>query len=640
MELTDEQQAAVDSTARRLVLMAAPGSGKTRVVVARIVRLLRDGYSAADLLVLSFSRAAAREVKERVEAEIGMCRDLKVLTFHAWALSIVRALHDVAGVPRNMVIRDDVDRTDLITYVGRELGLRHKSVRRLWQEESVRNRYRRLLRDARATDFDGILHLFCRVLADDRARRAVSDGIQHMIVDEAQDTSPVLYAVLEALNPRRLALVGDHGQAIYGFMGAVPSEMTGRAARDDFASLQLSRNFRSRPEIVDAANRLGQLMNVKGLRQVPGVPHVPDPSVLRWLVHGSDQQDYPPAYDESPQYAPRDSVEDITAQYREVVDDVRRQLEGGTLATEIAILAYRWADLVKCATALEAAGIKTHIRRRAADPWETRGVRWVLRCLRLMVNPHIDPDLERCCNEVSVDITVGQWVRLRGQAMDEGCPTLDLVDHPAAAAIREAAKLQREHPQALASGFAELIATRLTDIAKSARLTTRQAELTEAVQTIRAWETERHESGEPAGVQDLLDWYVIRTIDGPDEPEIPEAVQLCTVHSAKGAEWDSVLVLNCHAMRGGFPSRGGAKSYQEDLRLAYVAVTRARHRCRLCIELGMEPSPYFSWMGRPEGSPGPQRYRPGWEMDRLPDGPVPVFGGSEERWQRVGEDAA
>jgi superfamily I DNA/RNA helicase len=204
--------------------------------------------------------------------------------------------------------------------------------------------------------------------------------------------------------------------------------------------------------------------------------------------------------------------------------------------------------------------------------------------------------------------------------MDQGVPTLDLVDHPAAAAIREAAGLQREHPEALVSGFAELLAARLRPIAQRARLATRVAELTEAVQTIRTWETEQHAAGEPASVQALLDWYVIRTIDGPDEPDAPEAVQICTVHSAKGAEWDSVLVLNCHALQGGFPSRGGDRSYQEDLRLAYVAVTRARHRCRLCIATGREPSPYFEWLGRPEGPP---RRRCGYAPHALPSGPPP-----------------
>jgi superfamily I DNA/RNA helicase len=281
--LDADQGAAVHASLERpLLVVAGPGAGKTRVLTQRIIHLVRGGEIApAQVVAITFTNAAATEMSERVEAELpSELAGVRISTIHALAAQVVRGHPEVVGLDPQFSIFDSDDQLQLArSAVERaEPGVdAHELVRRigtakanledsaLWvvrgEGELARafDIYEADLRSANALDFEGLVRAAAFVLSDERHAAPWRAGVKALLVDEFHDVSEAQFAMIRLLAPSGagLTVVADDDQIVYAFRGADP-EFTVDFERyfPSAAAVLLRRNYRSHGGIVDAALRL------------------------------------------------------------------------------------------------------------------------------------------------------------------------------------------------------------------------------------------------------------------------------------------------------------------------------------------------------------------------------------------------
>ncbi|MBI4882268.1 MAG: UvrD-helicase domain-containing protein, partial [Planctomycetes bacterium] len=270
--LDPEQHAAAEAPGPLLVV-AGPGTGKTRVLAHRIAHLIRNGgHAPGECLALTFSRRAAAELGQRLEALLpGQARDVPCLTFHALALGMLRGREEALGFSRPMRLAGDEERSAL---VAQARSVSERSARALLSRISRQKRagakaaedaedaalveeYQRLLREHGLFDFDDLILLATRLLETDPALRDEQRRrFRAVSIDEFQDIDAAQYRLIRQLVPPagNACAIGDPDQSIYGFRGADPLCFR-RFLRDYPAArtVRLETNYRSSRAIVDAA---------------------------------------------------------------------------------------------------------------------------------------------------------------------------------------------------------------------------------------------------------------------------------------------------------------------------------------------------------------------------------------------------
>ena len=298
-ELNDVQRAAVTTTEGPVLVVAGPGSGKTRVLTYRIAHLIENGVAPWEILALTFTNKAAKEMKERITNVVGeRAKYLWAGTFHSVFCKILRQEADKIGYPKSFSIYDTQDSKNLISTIIREMGLDPKAYNanavrtklsaakskmlspaayrlsqdRLKEDRQLRmpefvyiyERYVNRCRKAGAMDFDDLLFLLFLLLKEnkDGVREKYQRKFKHLLVDEFQDTNALQYTILRLLieapgSTHNICAVGDDAQSIYAFRGATIQNILD--FENDFKNLKtfkLEQNYRSTSHIVEAANEL------------------------------------------------------------------------------------------------------------------------------------------------------------------------------------------------------------------------------------------------------------------------------------------------------------------------------------------------------------------------------------------------
>ena len=288
-DLNPAQREAVRYLDGPLLVLAGAGSGKTRVITAKIARLIEvAGVSAKHITAVTFTNKAAREMKERVGKLLGgdSGRGLNISTFHTLGLNILRRELGAAGLRRGFSIFDEQDVELLLRELSKKNEADKDALKRArWQISAWKNdlidpdtalnaagddieaffaalygAYQRAMRAYNAVDFDDLILLPVSLLRDDRElRERWQNRIRYLLVDEYQDTNGAQYEMVRLLVGVRgaLTVVGDDDQSIYAWRGARPENLA--RLREDFPSLKLiklEQNYRSTGRILRAANHL------------------------------------------------------------------------------------------------------------------------------------------------------------------------------------------------------------------------------------------------------------------------------------------------------------------------------------------------------------------------------------------------
>ncbi len=641
-DLNDAQREAVLHGEGPLLVLAGAGSGKTRVIVHRIARLVaEEGVVPWRVLAVTFTNKAAGEMRERLARLLGTAAsELWVQTFHAFGARFLRREAGRAGLSTSFPIYDDDDQLRLVKGILAELGAddgetltAREALSRIdqWKglalrEDEVRPgehdacptermrggacptermrggvedqlarevyaRYQAALARAGAADFGDLLMRPVRLLDEDERLRAKWAGrFEHLLVDEFQDTNPVQYRLLRLLAGGRgnVCVVGDDDQAIYSWRGAAVENILGFDR--DFPTarvVKLERNYRSTRNVLDAAHavisraarrREKRLWTEEG----PGEP-------LALLV-GQDEHD----------------------EAERIARAVAHERSRGTAGDEIAVLYRTNAQSRPIEAALRAARIP-YVIVRGTSFYERAEVKDAAAYLRLALEPRSDLDLARVVNKPPRGVgerTVERLqahARARGVSLYDALAEVDAVEglKPAArralGALRETlAGLARDAPSLDAGVAVQEVLSRTGLLSRlEAERTDEAAErahnLVELVAAARefdeaiAGQPPPRDPDEPVPAPLTRFLEQIALLGEADQPTPEGRVALMTLHAAKGLEFTAVLLSGLE--EGTFPRepwgdlspREEADAYDEERRLCYVGITRARRRLTLSL---------------------------------------------------------
>jgi DNA helicase II / ATP-dependent DNA helicase PcrA len=605
--LNSPQQEAVQHAHGPLLVFAGAGSGKTRVITFRIANLLSTHrVPPYRILAVTFTNKAAGEMKERLTQLVGpeLVADLWVGTFHSICARLLRRYADEVGLTRSFSIYDDSDQKAVMARVLKEMKLddrvyppkvvlgrihRQKQEGRLpaevkldqqFDEEtlSAYERYERALRAANAVDFDDLLLHIMRMLenASSRAGEELRQRFDFVLVDEFQDTNRVQYRLVRALAARtgNLCVVGDDDQSIYSWRGA--DVLNIRGFTKDFPGarvVKLEQNYRSSGNIVAAAQ--GIIERAEGRAPKRLWTEQLEGDKVRIMALGSER-------DEAAL----------------VVKETRQAIASGKDPNQIAVLYRINAQSRVLEEAFRAANVPYEVIG-GMKFFERAEVKNAIAYLRLIENPRSDTDLVRVVNVPARGIGNKTVERLidcatqRGSSLYDAIePLLKTKDVGAAAkkrlfafkelieGLREAR--ETESPSALAqrvidqSGYLNEL-----KLADNAEAEARIENLREFVGSIVEFEEEIESNAQKPTLTDYLERIsLIADIDAADGAK---AVLLMTIHSAKGLEFDQVTIIGLEEEM--LPYRGldgrNVEELEEERRLLYVAVTRARRRLLL-----------------------------------------------------------
>lgn len=542
--MNEQQQQAVDSASPRLLIIAGAGSGKTKVLTERVVRLLRDGVASHRILAVTFTRKAGQEMRDRIQSALwdaGLDRAMpEISTFHAWAARLCRRHAPAIGRTPLFTIYDERDSEDVLRAAARDAGIANwesAKLDKLRSDAAVLHRYEERKRGANAVDFDDLERSALRLLVEnDEARAEWTTRYDHVLVDEYQDTNLAQHTIVGALYPPNLCVVGDPRQSIYRFRGARVEQIEQMAREADWQVITLTANYRSTPEIVAYANR---------------------------AVDG----DYLPMTAARPS---GEAVETVVLDDEPVglAERIEAHIKAGVPPGSIAVLARTWSVVGAVHAELQRCGIPSTHCGPTDDPWSTSDGRQLARSYLLARNPE-DNELASLLADWGAEGGTrlhSDLRRLRAAALVARRTLLDLLGEqvdswgPFAAAIRGGVYD--------CAAVAECVLDSLSVRERLVRdeLQHRLASLEACIEQSRGM-----------SLDDFADWWLERSAQDRLKAESEaDTVQCMTVHASKGLEWPVVILAG--ARDGAFPANRGEDDDAESLRLYYVAATRARDR--------------------------------------------------------------
>ncbi|MEM9594473.1 MAG: UvrD-helicase domain-containing protein [Acidobacteriota bacterium] len=594
--LDPDQRAAAEVTSGPLLIVAGPGTGKTRTLTHRLAHLVERGAAPERCLAVTFTRRAAAEMAERLADLTPGAENIAVTTFHGLGLDIVRKHRGDLGLQRGFRVADDAVRTEL---VARRFGLSRPEARRAVVSLGERRRlrvlgepgpvepdavetvpveavpgeavpgeavpgdpcsieveaYREVLREADLVDFEDLLVLPLELFAArDDVAAIWRDRFDHVSIDEYQDIDAVQYRLMRALVPPdgNLCAIGDPDQSIYRFRGAdVGFFLRFQGDFPGARTVELGRNYRSQPAIVESALRaIAPATLVPGRRLEPMVQASPAAPIFHEAASGGAEAEF--VVHTLEQMLGGTSLHSFDSG-RVGPGAVHGGDDVGDLGFDDFAILYRTrGQAALLARALERAGIP--FQRRSHEPLAKRdGVRWLLHALALL--------RETCSGAASAHRSGGDW-------LDAAAERVQGHRDPAAAAPGT------EAPPQAAEGDGGSSAPRGEDDLEPGHLTGAAAsdELRASLDLLAPL-AQRHGDDLEAFLAALALGAEVDTWD-------PRAqrVSLLTLHAAKGLEFPVVFVVGCDDGLLPMTWHGGEVDVDEERRLFFVGLTRARSR--------------------------------------------------------------
>ena len=615
--LNKQQQDAVLYTGGPQLVIAGAGSGKTRVLTYKIVHLLTQGYEPWRILALTFTNKAAREMRERIEAVVGTATASKLWmgTFHSIFARILRSNAELIGFKSNFTIYDASDSKSLIKSIIKDMKLddkiykpgvvasaissaknalispdRYALASDIMEADRRAKRPRlheiyRIYRDrcfvAGAMDFDDLLYYTNVLLRDNpQVLHHYNEFFRYVLVDEYQDTNFAQHLIVSKIceTSKNLCVVGDDAQSIYSFRGAnIRNILNMKSAYPDLRIFKLEQNYRSTQNIINAANSL----IAKNKEQIPKNVFSRNDVGSRIEVVQS-YSDYEEAYLISNRISQlkmrqQDSYDEYAILYR--TNAQSRILEESLRKRNIPYRIY--------------GGLSFYQRKEIKD---------AIAYFRLSVNPDDDEALKRVINFPARGIGETTLNKVLRCAIENNVSAWQVIDNLSqydlginsgtAKKLLGFRDLIQEFIDKNASGddaesVARYIITRtqllsmlLTD--RTPESVSKQENLQELLNGVKEFVANKIEEGaENISLTDFLGEVSLAT-DQDTQDSSEASITLMTVHAAKGLEFNNVFIVGVEEEL--FPSAMSCDSpaeIEEERRLLYVAITRAKINCTI-----------------------------------------------------------
>ena len=614
-DLNESQRKAVEYIDGPSLVIAGAGSGKTRVLTYKIAYLLTQGMKPWEILALTFTNKAAKEMKERIMRLVGDgARYIRMGTFHSVFAQILRAEAAYIGYEPNYTIYDESDSRSLCKALIKELALDDKVYKpaevhnrisfaknhligpaeymqrpelrardqdtKMPQMGLLYNMYCQRCRASNAMDFDDLLYnTYLLFVKNEEVRQKYAQLFRFFLVDEYQDTNYAQQQIIYLLasEHKYICVVGDDAQSIYGFRGAnIDNILNFQKQYEGSVLFKLEQNYRSTKRIVEAANS---------------------------LIHKNERQIHKDVYSQNAT-GEKLVLSQLSSDREEamyVCRDIKRKMKDfGMKYSDFAIL-YRTNSQSRT---FEEQMLKDGMPYRVYGGlsfYQRKEIKDIVAYMRLVANPNDEEAFKRTVNYPARgigDATVGKLIQT---AHDKGIGIWDLVgDMPTFAhdcGLNKGAVGRIQQFTSLIDGFASRLQTddayqlgtdivKLSGIAADIYSSTepeylsRQENMEEFLSSMHDFVNDAREEGNPVGLLDFLHEVALLT-DRDKETNTPE-VTLMTIHSAKGLEFPCVYVVGLE--ENIFPSplcTDSKRKLEEERRLLYVAITRAERFCVL-----------------------------------------------------------
>lgn len=601
--LNDKQYEAVINTDGPCLVIAGAGSGKTKVLTHKIAYLMQEkDIKPWNILAITFTNKAANEMKERVEALVGDdAKDMWIGTFHSICVKILRRFIDRIGFDHSFVIFDTSDQRTLIKECLKDLKIDDKMFTdRIVQFEisnakndmkepeeyeamvkgdyrrekiaSVYNLYQRRLKENNAIDFDDIINYTIKIFKEnDDVLDYYTNKFNYILVDEYQDTNKSQFTLIRLLAKAHgnITVVGDNDQGIYSFRGADISNILN--FEKDFKGtkiIKLEQNYRCTQNILNAANSVIKNNEVKYKKKL----WTENEEGALPTFHVSDDE-----YDEG-----RYIVEEINHLRREEY--------------------YKYSDFAILYRMNSQSRAIEEILGREAIPYkivgglkyfERKEIKDIIAYLRLINNTSDNLALKGIINEPKRGIGKTSLDKIQAISEQTGIPMYQI--------IKEADQYGLSRVYSNAQGFIEVIEDLISKkdeytITELIKHTLKETGYTKALEDENSIEAENRienleefltiavqfeEEEADNDLSTFLEGITLSSdIDGMDEEE--ESVTLMTLHSAKGLEFPVVFLVGMEErIFPGYKSIGEPKELEEERRLCYVGITRAKNNLYL-----------------------------------------------------------
>ena len=601
--LNGPQKAAASHVKGALLVLAGPGSGKTRVMTHRIAHMIGQGVPAWEIVALTFTNKAADEMKRRL-AMLVPGQKVWAGTFHKFCATLLRRYASLVGLKENFSIYDRDDQrkalkqaieeaeVELFQYTPDEIANKISWAKnQLISPEEYTARpgdplgslvertyeaYQRRLLEANAVDFDDLLYHVARLIRDhEDLRRALDQRFKYILVDEYQDTNLVQYMIVRGLSidHPNLAVTGDPDQSIYGWRGAsLNNIMEFEQDYPDVEVVRLEQNYRSTHAILSVAD---QLIRNNAYRKHKELFTENQGGTAVKLVHYSDH---------------RDEADRIADQILDAVQEGRRQ------ARDFAIF-YRVNALSRTLEqALRRRGLPYQIVN-GLEFYQRREVKDILAYLLLLNNPQDDIAFERIINVPARKIGKTTVGHLRRHARQYRMPMID--------AAREALTIEGLSPRSakMVAQFVSLydelsplvtqpveelmgqvmVKTAYRDLLANSDKEEDQQRLANIDELLSAAREYDDEVGEEGGLEGFLEQASLVADTDALHTE-NDKITLMTLHAAKGLEFPCVYIVACEDnLIPHSRSKNDPDQIEEERRLLFVGITRAEEELQLSL---------------------------------------------------------
>ena len=605
--LNPQQLEAVNYDGGPCLIVAGAGTGKTKTLTTKIAKLIADGYHPARILAVTFTNKAAQEMRERVEAlEPGCGRRVWIHTFHSFGVRMLRQNAEALGLSRDFAIYDDTDQKKVVSLILEQMGIKDpkKEINQIVslisrakddmvtpdtmmqsatasgldfkiRAAEVYRRYEQKLKEAGALDFGDLLVKTVVLLRDhEDIRNYYQDFFQYILVDEYQDTNHTQYLITKMLaaKHRKLCVVGDPDQSIYSWRGAnIRNILEFEKDFKDAKVITLEQNYRSTKAILDASNRLITKNKKRKEKNLFTDKSMGDPIEVRELLSEGDEA-------------------------RWVSQNIKALVDEGASLKEIAVF-YR--------TNAQSRSFEDYFRRYQIPYrlvgtvrfYDRKEIKDMMCYARILINPADNVSLLRIINTPTRGLGKVAQDRLLAYAEEKHISLYDALKNAAyvpglsSAACKAAVKLVQLfenwrgdmlltdpsdifHKILVESGYMDAVKA---EMEKDPEAESRLQNLDALINAVKEYEDRCRKGEKEPSVADFL--QEVSLLSGEDDSQADEngAVTLMTVHLAKGLEFNNVFVTGLEENL--FPiGRDNEDDLEEERRLCYVAMTRARER--------------------------------------------------------------